>query len=190
MRVVRTHALSHVSELRVDPAVLEARFAAGCSTAHCNAGCCRAGVDADVVERDRILAHAGLIQRHMDPQQEADPASWFDAEAFADADMPSGFAVTTKVRHGACVFLNRESRCVLQIASAEAGDGTDLKPFFCHAYPLTLDEGMLTLDPHLATRPECCAQTSGGGATVFEACATELRFMLGEHGVRALRTPP
>ena len=58
-----------VGRLSVDPRMLEARFAAGCNTRLCRGACCRSGVWLDVEERERVLAHAGLVRDAMDPGQ-------------------------------------------------------------------------------------------------------------------------
>ena len=77
--------------------LLQARFNSDCRTAKCGAACCRWGVWADVEERDRILAHAGLIQQAMDETQDRNPAHWFESSEQPDPDFPSGRAVGTEV---------------------------------------------------------------------------------------------
>jgi len=185
--VVRPAPRAYHSGLRVAPGLLQARFAAGCDTRLCTAACCRSGVWLDPRERDRILAHAGVVRRAMDPDQPTDPRLWFSRRVAADADFPSGRAVHTRVRNGRCVFLNGAGRCVLQKASAGRG-GLQLKPFFCSAFPLTVDDGVLTLDDAKCRAGQpCCAPTAGGPLTVFETCRAELRHVLGAAGVRRLR---
>jgi hypothetical protein len=165
--------------------VLAARFAAGCDTRRCVGGCCRTGVWLDPGERDRVLAHAGLVRQAMDPGQPRDPRRWFSRRVVADPDFPSGRAVHTRVRNGRCVFLDRAGRCVLQKASAP---GRELKPYFCTAFPLTIDHGRVTLDDRdIRAGQPCCDTTAGGPVTVFEACAMELRHVLGRTGVARLR---
>ncbi|HEY8150508.1 MAG TPA: DUF3109 family protein [Vicinamibacteria bacterium] len=171
--------------LRVAPSLLEARFAAGCDTGRCVGRCCRSGVWLDPAERDRVLAHADLVRRAMDPDQSPDTRRWFSKRVVADPDFPSGQAVHTRVRDGRCVFLNRGGRCVLQKASSP---GLQLKPFFCIAFPVTVDGGVLTLDDKdfRAGQP-CCESTEGGPLTVFDTCGMELRHVLGAAGVARLR---
>ena len=183
--VVRAGPRAHHVRLRVDPDLLRARFAAGCDTRRCTAACCRSGVWLDPRESARVLAHADAVRAAMDPDQPRDPRRWFSVRTIADADFPSGRAVHTRVRNGRCVFLNRAGLCVLQ--KAAAGKGLRLKPFFCAAFPVTVDHGVLTLDEdHCAERP-CCATTAGGPRTVFDTCRLELRHVLGAAGVRRLR---
>jgi len=174
-----------VGGLSVDPAMLEARFAAGCSTSLCRGVCCRSGVWLDVEDRERVLAHAGLVRDAMDPGQPRDARRWFSRRSVADPDFPSGRAVHTRVKDGRCVFLNGEGRCVLQKASRP---GLPLKPFFCTAFPVTIAHGKLMLDDedYRAGQP-CCAATKGGPLTVFDTCAMELQHVLGVAGAARLR---
>lgn len=176
-----------VGRLAVDPAMLEARFATGCSTAQCRGACCRSGVWLDVGERDRVIAHAELVREAMDAGQPRDPRRWFSRRAVNDPDFPSGRAVHTRVKNGGCVFLDRQGRCVLQRASATR-PGLQLKPFFCTAFPVTISHGVLMLDDedYRAGQP-CCASTKGGPLTVFDTCGMELRHVLGAAGVSRLR---
>jgi hypothetical protein len=91
----RSDRLAHLTELRVDPALFEGRFARECGTRHCDANCCQVGVWADVGQRDLILAHATRVQHAMDPDQEHDPTRWFGGSEADDPDLPSGRAVDT-----------------------------------------------------------------------------------------------
>jgi Fe-S-cluster containining protein len=171
----------------VAPELLQARFAPGCATRLCAAACCRSGVWLDPAERDRVLAHADVVRQAMDPDQPRDPRLWFSRRSVADPDFPSGRAVHTRVRKGRCVFLNGAGRCVLQKASAADG-GLQLKPFFCTAFPVTIDHGVLTLDDARCRAGQpCCAPAAFGPLTVFETCASELRHVLGAAGLRRLR---
>lgn len=177
-----------LSELRVAPALLEERFAPDCHTRRCVGRCRRSGVWLDPEERDRVLAHADLVRAAMDPDQPRHPRRWFSTRAIVDPDFPSGKAVHTRVRNGRCVFLSGGGRCVLQKAASEANLGVPLKPFFCTAFPVTIDRGVVTLDDKdfRAGQP-CCDSTEGGPLTVFDTFGMELRHVLGGAGVSALR---
>ena len=183
--VVTPTRLPNLPALRVSPALLEERFAAGCDTRRCVGRCCRSGVWLDPVERDRVLAHADRVRRAMDPGQARDARRWFSRRVAVDPDFPSGTAVHTRVRDGRCVFLTGAGRCVLQKASSGR---LQLKPFFCTAFPVTVVEGVLTLDDRdfRAGQP-CCEATERGPLTVFDTCGMELRHVLGVAGVSRLR---
>jgi Fe-S-cluster containining protein len=187
--VLRRHSLKHLPELRLHESVFSCRFAAGCSTARCNALCCKEGVWADLAERAKILAHVPLIQQHMDPGQEHRPEFWFEEREVPDADFPSGFTVGTRANEQGCVFLKSDGRCVLQSAAMASGmPAYSLKPFYCVAFPVTVHEGQLMMDePDRGARTECCTGAAGGTLSVFDVCAEELRFVLGEEGVEELR---
>jgi hypothetical protein len=64
-----------------------------------------------------------------------------------------------------------------------------LKPFFCFAFPITIESGVLTVDdPEFTNRSECCSVDSNGSKPVFEICAEELEFVLGESGFGELQS--
>jgi hypothetical protein len=185
--ILRHHTIRHVRELRVDPAIFEKRFAAGCSMSRCDATCCHGGVYADPAERELILRHADLIIRHMEPGQEQDPAKWFDAEEVADIDFPSGRAVGTQVNARGCIFLKENGHCVLQsIAMATGMEKFALKPFFCVAFPVVLSGHELTVHDDYTGRTECCFRVKDGALSLVEICAEELEYMLGADGFREL----
>ena len=171
---------------RVDPRVLRARFAAGASTRSCDGRCCRMGVWVDLAERDAILALASLVQDAMDAGQLHDPRDWFEDELREDADFPSGRAVGTAIPHGQCVFLNARKRCVLHVVSDTAG--VPLKPFFCAAFPVTVNAGTVLLDPARERyAPGCCRSAADGPATVLDVCSAELELVLGPAALADLR---
>ena len=186
---LRNHHLAHIPVLKVDPVVFEAKFIHGCSMQNCNASCCQGGVMLDVKERDNILRHADLIRKHMEPGQVKDPQAWFDSEEELDTDYPSGRGIGTQTTDRGCVFLKKDGRCVLQTASMEEGlPKQALKPFFCFAFPVTIDAGVLTIDdPDFTNRPECCSMIPGGSKSVLEICWEEFEFVLGSEGAKALR---
>ncbi len=156
---------------------------------NCNASCCRYGVYADPAERERILAYADLIIAHMDPHQARNPNEWFEQEVWDDPDFPSGKTIGTRAMPYGCVFLNNCGKCTLQTTEDAEGLGRFfLKPFYCVAYPITIEDGVLTVeDEEFLNRPECCRITPGGSLTVFDVCAGELRFVLGPEGDEELR---
>jgi Fe-S-cluster containining protein len=187
--IIRNHRMGHIPELRVGAELVGKRFVPGCSMTNCNADCCSGGVYADLTERDAILEHADLVRAQMDPGQARDTDLWFEKETIPDADYPSGRAIGTEVYDDRCVFLNSKGMCVLQKAAAAAGmDRYALKPFFCWLYPVTVDNGELTLhDPDYAERPECCSYRDSGPLTVLDVCPEELGLALGGEGVDELR---
>ena len=186
--LTRNH-LRYIPRLTVNQDFLALGFAAGCSMANCNADCCRYGVFVDVREKDNILAHAAMIRRYLEPHQEQNSDEWFDTNEFADADFPSGKAVGTQARPYGCVFLNSSGKCALQVtAVAEGMDRFALKPFYCVAYPVVIEDGVLMLDNEQGIeRPQCCTSGSFRDRSIFDVCGEELEFVLGEEGIKELR---
>ena len=186
--VLRRHRLEHLPEIRVSDTLFHHVFKAGCSMVNCNALCCKGGVYVDVKERDTILAHAWMVRRHMEDVQQHDPDHWFESEEIIDADFPSGRSVGTQANADGCVFLKRDGKCVLQSASLAEGMGPyALKPFFCIAYPITIDHGELMIDdPTYTHRAECCSAVEDGPLSAFDVCMEELEFTLGSAGVQEL----
>lgn len=187
--ILKRHKLGYIGDLRVNDNILQSKFATGCSMAGCNAVCCKGGVWLDPGERDNILAHAPLVQRYMDAGQEHRPEYWFDNEVFTDTDFPSGKAVATHSNEKGCVFLKADGKCVLQTAAiAEGMNAFALKPFYCVAYPITIEHGELMVDDlEFGYRPECCSTVNNGTQSVFAVCNDELGFVLGEEGLKELR---
>lgn len=187
--VLSKHHLKHIPELRVDKNIFELGFSAECSMMHCNAACCQYGVYADVVERDKILAHQELIQRHLETHQPADPSEWFERDEVVDEDFPSGKAVGTQAKEYGCVFLDSVGRCTLQKAAvAEGMEKFSLKPFFCVAYPITIEHHELKIDqPDFVNRRECCSAVPQATRSIFDICQEEFEHVLGVEGADELR---
>lgn len=186
--VLTDHKLTHLPNLKVDPVIFSATFSHACSMQNCNATCCQGGVLLDVKEKENILSQADIVLRYMEPDQVRDPQKWFDNEEEADADYPSGRGDGTQTTDRGCVFLMRDGRCVLQYAAMQEGIPKQaLKPFFCFAFPVTIDAGVLTIDdPDFTNRPECCSMISDGSQSVLEICREEFDFVLGTEGTKAL----
>jgi Protein of unknown function (DUF3109) len=187
--VLRRHQLSHLPGLEVNASIVETRYAADSSPAHCDGMCCGNGVKLDIALRDQILANADLVRDAMGPEQDADPSGWFEDTEEVDPDFPSGRCVGTQVRPTGCVFLDGARRCVLQtVTIAEARPGFNLKPFFCSAFPVTIANGELWIDELCLEAPRrCCRPTPGGMRRVVDVCETELRHVLGNEGLEELR---
>lgn len=186
--VLRRHHLEHLAELKINDDVLRVRYARGCAMSQCSGHCCRNGVLADSEERDKVVRHADKVRRYMDDSQEHNPALWF-GEEIVDVDFVSGHAVRTQVHRGTCVFLDRNAQCVLQ--KAETEDGADigtLKPFFCRAYPVSIENAVLIVDgEHCPDERQCCGPIASGDLSLFDVCAFELEFVLGAEGLAELR---
>jgi Fe-S-cluster containining protein len=173
--------LAHLGRLTIHRSVFTTRFAAGCSTARCDASCCALGALVDAAERDRVLADAERVGALMTPGQDRDPAHWFARQERPDRDFPSGRASHTRAGPQGCVFLDGERRCTLHRAG--------LKPLVCAVFPLAVAQGVLRPEDAMPglMRPQCCAPTPDGPLGVLEVCGAELERALGPDGVAELR---
>ena len=188
--ILSRHKLHHIKNLIIDPELFEQKFAPHCSMTHCNGTCCRDGVLLDVKEKEKILEHTSLVHKYMEPNQLHNPEQWFDEDIQPDPDFPSGVCDGTATANGGCVFLNSKGLCSLQIASTSEGMGKySLKPFYCFAFPLTLDGGVLTIyEREFTNRTECCSSVENGILSILDICREELEFMLGAEGAQEFET--
>lgn len=184
------HTLSHISNLQMDLAIFRPTYDGACSMGHCNAHCCRDGVFLDPADKQKILDHADLVISHMDDHQIKDTSEWFDDELTDDPDFPSGVCSGTAAEDYGCIFLNTRGHCVLQVAATAAGmEKFELKPYFCVAFPLTISEGVLTVeDGSFTKRSQCCAPGGDPKLAPADVCREELEFMLGKEGLDELDT--
>ena len=188
LKVLKKHDLKHIPELYVDPEIFMPRFSPVCSMCHCNGTCCAEGVLLDLKDKERILAHAELIQRHLEPQQEHNFDKWFDNMIETDKDFPSGQCDGISVQANKCVFLDSKGLCALQKAAmAEGMDKYALKPFYCVAFPLVIDQHVLTIDdPDFTRRPQCCSIIPEGSLTALDVCREEFEYILGAEGLQEM----
>jgi len=171
----------------VDEGLEGVRFPRGSTTSRCRGMCCRKSVLTDPTERDRIMAHAGEIQRDLEPDQVHDPRRWFDTRVVRDSDFPSGEAYSTGAGPHGCVFLNRRGRCTLQLTEQRSGIA-GLKPFYCRLYPLTVERGVLMFDERPGLKSSgCCVPAADGPRDIFSVCSAELRLVCGSRPEKPVR---
>ena len=187
-KILHKHKLEHIPELQIDPEILTQRFSPHTSMCNCDGTCCAEGVLLDVKEKELILAHADLIKKYLEPQQEKDTTKWFDNTIEDDKDFPSGKCDGTAVLGKGCVFLCSKGLCALQkTAMAEGMDKFALKPFYCVAFPLTIDDHVLTTyEPEFTNRQQCCSVVPQGSQTALDVCREEFEYILGAEGLKSI----
>ena len=187
-KMLHKHKLGHIPVLNVDLEIFTQRFSPNCSMRNCNGKCCAEGVLLDIKEKELILEHADLIQKYLEPQQEKDTTKWFDNNIENDADFPSGKCDGTAVHGNSCVFLCSQGLCALQkTAMAEGMDKFALKPFYCVAFPITIDEHVLTTyESEFTNRRQCCSIVSDGPLSVLDVCREEFEYILGTEGLKEI----
>lgn len=176
-----------VGKYEIDPILFEKGFSKGCGPLACESTCCSVGVFADLEEKELILSHKEAVKKFMDETQTTDDSLWFDSDVLDDSDYPSGKAIGTEVFNDKCVFLNKSGMCSLQIAAASEGIGRwGLKPFYCTAFPITVEEGVLTFDDFQQGKTHCCSSIDTKVTTLVESCRDELERILGRDGYKEL----
>lgn len=177
-----------IGKYTIDPILLEKGFAVGCGPHQCQTTCCRSGVFVDLKEKETILQHKETIKLMMDETQTTDESRWFEQRMEKDVDFPSGYSVGTEVHNDKCVFLRSDGRCSVQLVSAEQyGDPWKIKPFYCIAFPITVENGLLTFDDFQQGEAPCCTIVNETETLLIDSCRAELEFVLGKEGYRQLR---
>ncbi len=176
-----------VNGYEVDPMLFSHGFSKGSGPYQCDGTCCCDGVWVDIKEKDQVLKEKDLIKKYMDETQNKNHEEWF-AEYWKDPDFPSGAAVGTTVYKKNCVFLNKEGRCVIQVAATQEGrDRWDIKPFYCVLFPVSVAENTLTFDEHMEEEgTSCCNVFPEYQTPMFEACKDELVYAVGEEGYQQM----
>ncbi|MFA6467679.1 MAG: DUF3109 family protein [Bacteroidota bacterium] len=176
-----------IGKYTIDPVLFEKGFTKGCGPYQCETTCCSSGVFLDPADRDVILQHKDEVKLAMDETQTTNDAVWFDNRREEDIDFPSGFAVGTEVFNDKCVFLRKDGRCSVQVVSTEKyNDPWKIKPFYCIAFPISVDNGVLTYDDYQHGKTQCCTIVSDTDTTLVDSCKAELEFVLGKEGYKQL----
>lgn len=176
-----------IGKYKIDPLLFEKGFSKGCGPYQCETTCCSSGVFLDPSDRDVILQHMEEVKSAMDETQTTNDALWFDNTREEDLDFPSRYAVGTEVFNDKCVFLRKDGRCSVQVVSAEKyNDPWKIKPYFCIAFPISVENGMLTFDDYQQGKTQCCTIVGDTDATLVDSCKAELEFVLGKEGYEQL----
>ncbi len=177
-----------IGKYKIDPILFEKGFSRGCGPYQCETTCCSSGVYLDPKDRDVIMDHKDEVKLQMDETQTTNDAVWFDNKQEQDIDFPSGVAVSTEVFNNKCVFLRRDGRCSVQLVSAEKyNDPWKIKPFYCIAFPIALDHGVVTYDDYQDGKTKCCSIVVDTDVTLVDSCKAELEYVLGKDGYQELK---
>lgn len=176
-----------IGKYKIDPILFKKGFAKGCGPYKCETTCCSSGVFLDPMDRDAILKDKDGVKQFMDDTQSKDDTRWFDNKREIDSDFPSGYAVGTEVINDKCAFLREDGRCSVQLLSDEKyNDPWKIKPYFCVAFPICLDNNVVTFDEYQQDNTSCCSIISDSGTSLVESCKAELIYILGEDGYKEL----
>ncbi|MFI5237868.1 MAG: DUF3109 family protein [Ignavibacteriales bacterium] len=166
-----------INGILIDPLIFT--YKSYCS---CVGDCCYHGVYTDYKEYQYILSIQDKIKEIMDETQSRDVESWFEAPQ-KDDDFESGIAVGTEVINGKCTFLDKNGLCSLQKLALKEGEFKwKHKPLYCVLFPLTVFEGVLSIDTEDNGEIPYCKNGSKTGLTFYEAYTEELKHLFGDDG--------
>jgi hypothetical protein len=166
----------------VDTRIFELRYFQDClRCSFCHDACCAHGVDVDEANVARIMTHADRLESFTGTRR----TEWFAETWEADTEFPGGRATRTRVKDGACIFLNRTGRGC-QIHAYALGNSLDvheLKPMVSALYPVTFDRGLLRPSIGVAEGGLVC---EGQGASLYAGARGELAYYFGSQLVGEL----
>jgi len=160
----------------VDPAIFGYRYFTHCmSCGFCKDQCCSYGVDIDVENIARIEA----LGRDFDVFVGVPRSKWFTRQRWSDPEFPGGAQARTRVKDGACVFLDRKKRgCKIHAYCIEKSiDYHTLKPLVSILFPLTFEGGALVASGELEDKSLICA---GRGPSAYDGVRGELVYYFGQ----------
>lgn len=166
----------------VDTAIFRYRYFTHCMACRfCRDACCAYGVDIDVENVARINALGPDFEDHVGVPR----SQWFTKRNWKDAEFPGGAQARTRVRNGACVFLNREQRgCKIHSYCLAKGiDYHQLKPLVSVLFPLTFEQGALVAAGEIEDGTLVCAAQ---GPSLYEGLRAELAWYFGDALVHEL----
>lgn len=167
---------------RVDLGIFRYRYFTHClQCGFCHDACCEHGVDVEAPRHDAILKHASELERLTGVQRDG----WFRRRAERDDGVPGGLLYRTRVRGGACVFLNRDGRgCLLhQYSLGEGIDYHDLKSMVDCLFPITFEDDVLCVADEIEDGSLVCVDT---GPTLYRGVREEIRYYFGDDCVAEL----
>jgi hypothetical protein len=173
---------------KIDTAIFEQGFVAGCDLNICHGQCCHAGVYMDREFKKVILDHKDMVIAVMDEHQVKDTEEWFDEEEVEDGDFPSGYAIGSAVYkdkkgNEKCVFNDERNFCSLQVAAVSNGmHKWAIKPIYCIMYPVTVSEGIFTYDDDHSEDLRYCgkSKTENFTQSAFDGTHEEIKYVMGE----------
>lgn len=160
----------------VDPAIFAYRYFTHCmSCDFCGDACCSYGVDIDVENVARIEALGPDFDVHVGVPR----SKWFTRQRWNDPEFPGGAQARTRVKDGACVFLDREKRgCKIHSYCIDKGvDYHQLKPLVSVLFPLTFEGGVLVASGEVEDKSLICG---GQGPSIYEGLRGELAYYFGD----------
>lgn len=160
---------------RIDTDIFARTYFAACmACGFCKDSCCQYGVDVDIKNVARIQAVADKLEPYVGSTRD----QWFEDIYETDPHFPGGQVTRTKVKDGACIFLNRQGRgCLLHsFALNENMNFNDIKPLVSAIFPVTFAEGCLCPSDEILDNELICRDR---GPSLYEGSRSDLLHYFG-----------
>jgi Fe-S-cluster containining protein len=161
---------------RVDTDIFTRTYFTHCMSCNfCHDSCCAHGADVDINIANRLLGKTVELEAFTGISRE----EWFTGEFIDDQEIYGGKYTRTKVKDGACVFLNRNGRgCLIHnFCLVNDVDFHELKPMICYLFPVTFYEGLLRPANEIQDNSLICL---GNGPTLYQAAKSDILYYFNE----------
>lgn len=167
---------------RIDTTIFQRTYFAHCmQCSFCGDSCCQYGVDVDIENVSRIMNVADKLEPFVGSKRD----EWFEGGYDSDTHFPGGKVTRTRVKDGACIFLNRKGRgCMLHsFALQEDMNFNDIKPLVSAIFPVTFAEGCLCPSDEILDNELICRDQ---GPSLYEGARSDLQHYFGSEFIAIL----
>lgn len=157
---------------------LKSYFARYLECTFCQDWCCSFGADIDIQNVERINRRRDEILPFVRPPE----GEWFDPEFTYYEEYAGNQYTRIQVQGPRCVFISKDQRgCGLHRYAIHRGiDYHEIKPLICILFPLSFEEGVLSVAAELDDHSLVC---EGVGESVYRSLRNELEYYLGSEFV-------
>lgn len=157
---------------------LKSYFARCLECTFCHDWCCSFGADIDVQNVERINQRRNEILPFVRPPE----GEWFDPEFTYYEEYAGNQYTRIQVQGPRCIFISNDQRgCGLHRYALHRGiDYHEIKPLVCILFPLSFEEGVLSVAAELEDHSLVC---EGAGESVYQSLRNELEYYLGREFV-------
>ena len=141
----------------------------------CHDWCCSFGADIDIQNVERIQQQKEEIL----PFVRQPEGEWFESEYTYYEEYAGNQYTRINPQGPRCAFISKDQRgCGLhRYALSKGMDYHNIKPLVCILFPLSFEEGVLSLAPELDDRSLVCA---GTGTSAYQSIRNELNYYFGQ----------
>jgi Fe-S-cluster containining protein len=149
----------------------------------CHDWCCSFGADIDLQNVEKIQQQKEEILPFVRPPE----GEWFEDENTYYEEYAGNQYTRIKTQGPRCVFISKDQRgCGLhRYAISKGMDYHEIKPLVCILFPLSFEEGILSLAAEMDDNSLICA---GSGYSAYQSMRNEVEHYFGSELVEELNT--